>query len=342
MIRFMSILYMLLAFLLPACKNDSSTGPTPTTTISSAPPPGAPTAESPSPGESLTSTQPTLTVANAEGGSGELTYGFEVASDTSFSDIEASAEGITEGEEGTTSWQVSPPLEPGMQHYWRVRATGSGQSGPYSETTNFSLREGFTHNRPTGGLVVYDPLTNGSSVGQVVGGRFVDGGWQVVQPTDYIRYQVPSETNGYVEFNVTNIKEPNPTAGKRILMIMWDPTRGDYRANPFRMHLQKMDRNTVNRWDVRLRWLSRGHEHNTGISFFDFEADVMYPWRVQWGKFPGFKAEHVKVYLEGIEILSRNYDKPYNLRTHWVELGGGTRTESLEEAIFSEVKIGSW
>ena len=41
-----------------------------------------------------------------------------------------------------------------------------------------------------------------------------------------------------------------------------------------------------------------------------------------------------------MEIMARNYDPPYRPNTHWVELGMAPRTESLEQAIYSNVTIG--
>jgi hypothetical protein len=282
-----------------------------------------------------------LTVNNATGGSGARTYTFEVAADRNFGTIEASAQSIPEGSGGTTSWMVSPPLETGMQHWWRVRATASGSAGPYSEVINFSIREGFSSDRYTGGLLVWDPLTNGSSVGtEVVGGRFTEQGWRVQARNHFIRYHVPTLRDGYVEFDVTNIREPNPYPGSRMLVTMWDPTRGEYTTNPFRMHLQKLDKNTTQMWDVRLRWISRGEQTDTGVSFYDFEADIVYPWRVEWGEYRDSGRNQVKVFLEGIEIMVRNYDKTYAPTVHWIELGNQARAEGLEEAIFSNVKIG--
>ena len=107
------------------------------------------------------------------------------------------------------------------------------------------------------------------------------------------------------------------------------------------MHLQKMDRNTVRFDDVRLRWISRGQEHNTGISFFDFEPELVYEWRIEWGDFPGIRSQHVKIFLDGFEVLNRNYDPNYHPKTHWVELGQCQREETLEQAIWSNIRIGS-
>lgn len=330
---------MILLFV--SCGDDSSpTSPTaPAGSSSAATTLTAPTIVSPEPGANVDTTTPELVVSNAAGGAG-LSYTFEVASDSGFGALVASRTGIAQGD-GRTSWRVEPPLETGSEYWWRARAVSSGQNGPNSDVASFAVIEGFTANRPTGGLVVFDPLTNGSSVGEVVGGTFNEKGWMATAADDYIRYQVPTLSEGYVEFEVTNIREPNPIPGKRMLMIMWDPTKGEYTTNPFRMHLQKMDRRTVSFDDVRLRWISRGQEHNTGVSFFDFQAGIVYPWRVEWGSYPGLSAQQVRVFLEGFQIMERNYDPVYHPKTHWIELGGGPRNETLEEAIFSNVRIGS-
>jgi hypothetical protein len=126
-----------------------------------------------------------------------------------------------------------------------------------------------------------------------------------------------------------------------MLISMWDPTKGEYTVNPFRMHLQKLDESTVRFDDVRLRWISRGQEHNTGISFFDFEPEIVYEWQILWGNFPGISSQHVKVFLDGFEILNRNYDPIYHPKTHWIELGNCEREETLEQAIWSNIRIGT-
>jgi hypothetical protein len=247
---------------------------------------------------------------------------------------------VPEGEEGLTSWQVTVPLTPGIEYVWRVTATAGTQTGT-TETVAFLVRDAYVSDRP-GEVVVYDPLTTGSSIAmEVVGGEFTPEGWKALSNSDYIRYQVPTMPEGYIEFSTTNIAEPNPVPGKRMLVSFWDPTKGNYRENPFRVHIQKMDAATVKFHDVRLRWISRGQETNTGISFFDFEKDIVYPWRMEWGSWKGLQSQQVRVHLEGVQIMERNYDRPYHPKTFWIELGNHERAETLEECIWSNVIIGS-
>jgi len=321
------------------------TGSTPTgpTTGSGDPSLTAPSPQTPVVGGMVDNVQPQLTVANSVGGSGARTYAFEVAMDSGFTQIVASEGGVREGLGGVTNWMVVEQLTADMQYFWRARANTSAGAGPFSTTANFRVRGGFRNDRASGGIAVFDPLNNGGSVGEVVGGRFLDNGWQATSHTDCIRYNVPTlQGEGLLEFETTNVSSPNPAPGKRMLVSMWDPSKGDYTTNAFRMHLQKLDESTAKFNDVRFRWISRGQEANTGISFYDFEPQIVYSWRIEWGTFPGIpNAQHVKVFLDGFEILTRNYDKPYTPNPHWVELGNCDRGETLEQAIWSNVRIGT-
>jgi len=300
----------------------------------------APIAQSPGAAEQIETVQPELVVSNASGGSGARTYSFEVATDGAFQQMVASETGVMEGLGGITKWRVPEALTADARYLWRVRASSSSGSGPFSAAAEFRIKAGFTRDRPAE-VVLFDPLTTGSTVGTLMGGQFVAGGWQPQSNADCIRYQIPMLLEGFLEFETTNVSSTNPFPGKRILVSMWDPSKGDYTTNPFRMHLQKLDHTTVTFGDVRLRWISRGQETNTNISFFDFDPSIVYSWRVEWGTFAGIPSQHVKVFLEGFEILTRNYDRPYSPNPHWLELGNCDRAETLEQAIWSNLRVGS-
>ena len=338
---YLSLLLTFLITLITACGSDDGS-PTSPSSVSAAQTQtdsslSAPTLQSPIAGEQVSNLQPELIIRNASGGTGKRAYTFELSIDSAFTQITLTGTGIAEGIV-TTMWQATKPLQAGTEYFWRVRASTSSGVGPYSSTLSFMVPAGFLGTM--GAEVLFDPLNSGSSVGEVFGGQFVAAGWQALTNADCIRYEIPQIDQGQLEFQTTNVSSPNPAAGKRMLISMWDPDKGDYRDNPFRMHLQKMDKNTVNRWDVRLRWISRGQETNEGISFFDFEPQIVYNWRIRWGgDFPGISSQHVKVFLDGLEILRRHYDRPYRLKKHWVELGQCQREETLEQAIWSNIRI---
>jgi hypothetical protein len=233
-------------------------------------------------------------------------------------------------------------LTGGDTYHWRARASAAFERGPYSPTANFTTQGGFTNTEAgADGLLIFDPLTTGMTVGERGGGTFNSKGWMATAADSYIRYDVPTLRNGFVEFDVTNLRNPNPRSEKRNLLIMWDPTAGDYTTNPYRVHIAKYDTRIVTRWHVRLRWISQGQEANTGDDIYNWDANLVYNWRMEWGAFPNIvDSQRVRVLLDGREIMLRNYDPIYNPSTHWIELGMAPRHETLEQAIFSNVKIG--
>jgi len=337
--RKIPILSLFLATAL-SCGSDSPTS----TSLS------APTIQSPAAGATVSGNAQTLTVGNATGGVGEPTYRFEVAADSGFTNQLAAEEGIAQGTGGATSWRVPEPLLGGqvdetglVTYYWRARASATGEVGPWSATANLRVQEGFLlrGGASSSGLIVADPLTNGTSVGEVSGGDFNARGWLATNAAAYIRYEIPTLVSGFVEFDVTNLQEPNPRSDKRMLLVMWDPTRGDYTTNPYRVHLQKMDRRTVDFDYLRLRWISRGQERNIGYNFTDWNPERVYRFRLEWGDFLNIDTQWVRVLFDGVEILTRNYEFPYRPSTHWIELGGAPRNETLEQAIYSNVRIGT-
>ena len=317
-----------------ACGSDESSSSSPSATIT------APTPQSPAVGATVSSTSPTLTVGNASGASG-LRYRFAVASDASFSNIIASGDDLPEGGTGSTSWQVTPDLAIGQTYYWRARASVGSNQGPYSSASSFEVQGGFASSTPVDSVLVFDPLTNGVSIGEVGGGEFKEEGWMATDALSYIRYDIPTTSNGFVEFQVSNLMILNPHDDKRNLLIMWDPTRGDYTTNPFRVHIAKLDSRIVNRWPLRLRFISNGQETNTGFNQYIWDPSRTYTFRLEWGAFPAIvSSQRVRVLLDGAEIMTRNYDALYRPEQHVVELGMAPRAESLEQATYSNVTIG--
>lgn len=96
------------------------------------------------------SLKPILVIGNATPVAGDatratLTYAFQVATDSSFTDIVASVTGIAEGTSSNpTHWQVEDPLrtggitlDDGVKYYWRARANDGAFDGQWSPTQSF-------------------------------------------------------------------------------------------------------------------------------------------------------------------------------------------------------------
>src|SRR5687767_4676991 len=104
----------------------------------------------------------------------------------------------------TTSFTVNNELEFDANHSLRARATYRNSNGPWSGVNSFRTPLRAFLNRQTG--EVFDPLTEGFSVGNVRGGRFIQGqGWQTLTRDDGIDYDIPTCPNCVVEFDMTGI-----------------------------------------------------------------------------------------------------------------------------------------
>jgi hypothetical protein len=311
--------------------SDSPTGPS--TTIS------APTAVSPTAGSTVSTAQPTLTVTNVSVSDGSSpTYAFQVATDSSFSNIVAQASGIGQGGDGQTSWQVSPALGTG-QHFWRARASAGNTDGPFSTSVEFSVFTAFQSDVPREGVLVFDPLTNGSSVGDVGGGEFTPEGWKVIASSNYIVYDLPTIESGSVEFDITGLDIRNPTRDARQLFIMWDPSQGsNFTTNCFRVSLQKLDgRSSINDKWLRLRFISQCRQIDDSSTFRGWIPTKVHHVRLEWGREGEVNA--ARLFIDDDEKMFFQYRRPYIPVTHRIELGAAMRAESPENAIYSNVKI---
>lgn len=299
-------------------------------------------------------------VANAsstDGAGAALTYDFQVAVDQTFFGILAERIGQPQGSDGTTSWRVEPALADG-RYYWRARAVGPRGPGNYSPGADFTTgaaggpppsspspspsptpSPGPTSPSPSpSGGFLSDPLTNGTSVGEVVGGRFISSGWQVQSRGDFIRYRIPTITSGFVEWENRGLAPRNPQRDLYTLFGMWDPTAGDYRENPYRVHLRKLDTQGHNSPYLRMRWISGGDQRDVGWDFLDWVPSRTYRWRVEWG--PTGSGNEARVYLDDRVVIRTGYGPAYRPEQHWVEMGVEERAESIIGVVFRNVRIG--
>jgi hypothetical protein len=342
--------FLILVFLLvvPACKLPepelpTSGSPSITTTVDPTITAGtsgtgvtAPQIVSPASGSDVDEPRPTLVVSNASASDGSApNYAFQVATNNAFTEIVDSVNGVAQGGNGQTSWRVSERLDSG-KYFWRAQATVGSSTGPPTSTANFRVQTGEAPDAPQGKLLISDDLINGS-MGDVRGGRFIPQGWQVIQKSDYIRYEVPPISSGFVEWENMGLAPSNPDPNTYMLFGMWDPSKGDYRTNPFRVHVQKLDTNH-NPPYIRLRWISQGQEHDEGFNFLGWNPSRVYQWRVEWGSEGSENAARVSV--DGQVIIRLRYGKGYTPDTHWIELGIAARHESIIGAVYRNLRIG--
>jgi hypothetical protein len=298
----------------------------------------------PLPGTNLSDPSPTLTVRNASTSiPGRPTYDFQVSVDDTFRSLAAEITGHEEGTGGTgeTSWRVTTDLSDG-RYFWRARGVGAQGPGPYSPISDFFIGGGGStptpSPRPPSSGEIFDPLTNGRSQGEVHGGRFNSVGWMVTSRGDFIRYVVPTITAGFVEWENLGLARTNPAPDLYTLFGMWDPSKGPYRENPFRVHVRKLDTQGHNPPYVRLRWISGGQEHNEGFDFLAWNPGQAYRWRVEWG--PGGSGNEARVLLDGRVVIRTGYGPSYQPADHWIEMGVEERAESIPGVVYRNVSIG--
>jgi len=312
-----------------ACSDSGNDGggTTPTITISA---PGIV-----SPQGAITENPPTLVVANVtvSDGSG-ATYTFQVATDQAFADIFRQVTGLAQGS-GQTSWTMGAALPSGT-YYWRARAVAGGVNGPWSSVAE--LNNGGAVSPQAGEtVVVFDPLTNGMTLGQQFGGTFTSQGWRVDNLADFLRYEIPTVTDGYAQWENVGLTPRGANINALMLFGMWDPTAGAYRQNPYRVHLQKRFGPQHTPPFFRLRWISGGVEGEVANNGPVWDPGSVYTFRVDWG--PRGAAHRARVFVDGVERLSHGYNRPYTPNTHFIELGIGERSESVIDATYRNFTV---
>jgi hypothetical protein len=289
----------------------------------------APGIVGPSGGTNIAESQPTLRVTNATASDGSSpTYTFQVATDSGFSSIVAQQSGVGQGSAETT-WQVATALSSGP-HFWRARASSGGVNGPFSSVAEFTVSAVGTG--PGERLLVNDPLQGSTIATDRSGGTFTSRGWRIETNADFLRYEVPTVVNGYVQWQNVGLTPRGANEASHMLFGMWDPRAGAYRANPFRVHVQKLWNNPHNPPFLRMRWISQGRLEDAGSNFNSWDPGQVYTWRVDWG--PEAGAHTARVYLDGNEMMQIRYTRPYQPNTHWIELGVQERGESVIDAVY--------
>jgi hypothetical protein len=323
-----------LALLSYSCGDDGPSAP-------SGPTVGAPGIVSPADGAQVTGTV-TLTVSNASvsGGTGPARYTFQVATDSAFTSIAAQASDIPEGAGGQTSWSAAGSEIASGEIFWRARATVGTTQGPFSATARIQYRGGPSTGGATDVVVLFDPLTNGTTLGDRGGGQLTPEGWLVEASSNFIVYDLQTIETGFLEFDVKGLDIRNPTRDARHLFFMWDPSLGsDMTSNRFRVSLQKLDgRSSINdRW-LRLRFISQGRQIDVGSPFRGWDPSVTFRIRLEWGNEGGRNV--ARLFIDGNQIFFFEYPKPYIPAIHRIELGAAGRAETPEGAIYSNVAIG--
>jgi hypothetical protein len=345
-----------------ACAKSKALTPTTPTPPVSTPAGGAtlkasaPAPQAPANGVRLeTFSNPTLQATAAtptEGGNFTPQYEFELMSDTG-AVVEKSSP------HSSPSWVPAVNLEFDKTYTWHVRAIFDGDAGPWSTTASFLS--------PNGGFIrgkeVFDPLTNGRSVGQVNGGHFElgpNGGWQADARDHALDYDIPTCDSCKVEFDATNFG--NGEGAGIGVDVKWF-SMGDagawagflpFRDHPWKMHIEQ--RSDGDGSGMQLIWRNGAADADTGgdPEYGDHRDKFLYGGPA-WGHSYDNKVWHFTVewtpgtYKISIGELGKtpvewfdgyfNRGHPYAPPNHRIELGCRPRNESMVGARYRNFKI---
>lgn len=281
---------------------------------------------------------PTLTAGGStptHGGSAELQYEFELLDDTGAR--------VDSAVRSSTSWTPTASLQFDKRYTWRVRAVADGAATAWATASFLSPNGGFIR-----GQELFDPLTNGKTVGQQRGGIFLPGqGWQSLSLTDGIDYDLPQtcSDNCKLEFDVTNFGEMEGQFYSKDLKWVSMGNAADFgdftafRNSPWKMHLiQRGDFPT----GIEIIW--RNGDAGDGDDPGDhrikliqtpivFKGSNVYHFELEWAT-TGYR-----IWVNGLEIMEDGWGYPYAPPVHRISLGCYPRAESFIGAIYRNIQL---
>lgn len=283
----------------------------------------APVPTSPANGATLaiesmgTDNRVTLRIAASTGTyvpAGTLTYYYQL--------LDASGN-LVRSQTTTASSIVLTGLELNTTYRWKVRAESGANVGPSSATWSF-----VTPDVPTGyirGNELYDPLTDGKTVGTIHGPvTFIPGVGARLETFDsYIDYPLPvTLSDGEYSALVTNLSTHGSDEDPKTRVMTMRQGTGQINDNLYRMSLDKRN-NGVIAWRFLTGsgsdFISSGPSERKRYSFHE---DLTYFWRGEWGG-----GRFVVTVREGgvsgktIYSVSKAYHRSYKPSPHMIQAG---------------------
>jgi hypothetical protein len=307
---------------------------------------GAPTLTSPSDNFNFPagSGVVTLTWTNVSGTYATFPVSYEVEVKNAAGAVVANPKSLPASPGGTTSWTVNPPLVADTVHTFRVRATFNQAFGPWSAGRQFKTGPLAFLSRSQS--TVFDPLTNGFSVGDVRGGRFSPEGWTALGRSDGIDYDIATCGSCRLEFDVLGFDDGLHMfgIGEAKILSMGDANTfgsfGAFRDHEWKMHFSIRSDGDGTGIDVVWRNGGFGEGNNPGDHRQKIEPGPR--WSVS-------QASHIvaewtprgyKIFVNGVEWAEEDFEgDAYVPDNHRISLGCYPRGETFEFATFRNVRL---
>lgn len=247
------------------------------------------------------------------------------------------------GLRSSTSWTPTARLEFDTRYLWQVRAEiDNGDVGPWSARGSFVSAKGSFQR----GQEILDLLTDGQTVGNRIGGRFVPGeGWQATSNSDGIDYDIPTCNACTIEWDVTAFGKAEGRQVRKDLkwLSMGDATTwgsfGEFRNHPWKMHLEQ--RGDGNGTGMKLIWRNGRAgdgdpgDHDTKIdpTGIDWRQTGVFHFTVTWhpGGYQVWVGEIQNGTLVGNRIwFAGSFNRAYAPPNHRISIGTRSRSETLE------------
>ncbi|MGC4081239.1 MAG: hypothetical protein QM736_03755 [Vicinamibacterales bacterium] len=258
------------------------------------------------------------------------------------------------GQVGALAYRPTVQLAFKVRHTWRVRAEFGSDVGPWSTPASFISSEGGYIR----GAEVFDPLFNGTTVGQAIGPvTFTSEGARLEANTAYVRYAIPvTITNGEFAVEIKGLRANAPGDKSKVFgMMQGNPDVNEYITNPYRVDVQYRGTGGFPPNSITYRVLYGSaddldvrYEPTTDqrmISVKALDPNTWYYWRYTWGR-------QVRVTVnEGgptgrliYDITRNSTNGSYNPQPHYAFIGtpsgrSGAESASIPGTIYRNVWI---
>jgi hypothetical protein len=291
----------------------------------------APTVVSPINDEVTADTAPTL-VASASSGkfqASSLAYDFEL--------YDADNVKVQTLVLAGSSWKVAA-LEFDKRYTWRVRATSDNAYGPWSAFAAFRTPEGRGYMR---GNELYDPLTNGQSIGELHDATLIPGqGVRLNGQESWVEYRLPATlTDGEMSMIITNLGNEGWKT-KVASMLQGDGVNVTDNAYRLTLDRRNADSGGTVRYTLRSRGVDAGEPNAGGMGW---SRSKLYLWTYTWNN----GQSRLTVRDGGangpvVKSVGASYRAPYAPNPHIIRLGsvlGRAGSETLPGAIIRNVWV---